>query len=102
MGQIQYVALITEMKVGVSPPIAPGDSKPLAAWEWIPEAVTKHGGKVVSQTMTRGPYTWVVTIEIDAAALPGLTDFLTQETVGAPVILPVVREPKIRPRKGGG
>jgi hypothetical protein len=102
VSQSQYVALIKQVKTGVSPPIAAGESKLTAGWEWIPDAVTQRGGQVVSQTMTRGSYEWVVTFEIDASALAGLTDFLTQETVEAPVVMEVVPKPKIRPRKGGG
>jgi hypothetical protein len=98
----EYVVLIKQLKAGVSPPLLPGEASAVAAWEWVPDAVEQRGGTVLSQSVTSGLYEWVLTIELDPAELPSLTAFLTERTVAAPVVLPVVRRPFIRPRKGGG
>lgn len=98
----EYVVLIKQLKAGVPPPLLPGEASAVAAWEWVPDAVEQHGGTVLSQSVTSGPYEWVLTIELAPAELASLTAFLAEETVAAPVVMSVVRRPFIRPRKGGG
>jgi hypothetical protein len=96
LGQQSYVVLVTSLKDGASPA---GDAGTQAAWDWIPAAVAERGGELVAQSRTAGPYEWVVTIELASGELPGLTSFLEEETVGAPVVMAVVPEPLFTPSK---